>query len=250
MSQFKGKRVLILGATSGIAQEVGRVFAALGCSIALAGRRRDRLETVAADLKARGAQATIVLEADLADPATHQQLIESAARPFAGLDAAVIAYGVLGDQKKAEADPAATLEILNTNFTSTASLVTILVNRFEADGAGHLAVIGSVAGDRGRKSNYVYGASKGALDLFLQGVRHRLAGTGVKVLTVKPGFVDTPMTAHLPKTPMFASPAEIAAGIVKAMEQGKGVVYLPFKWRIIMTIIRNIPEAIFNKLNI
>ncbi len=250
MSPFEGKRILILGATSGIAQEVGRVFASLHCSIALAGRNRERLETVAADLRARGAQATLVLEADLADPASHAQLIESAARPYAGLDAAVLAYGVLGDQKKAEADPAAALEILNTNFTSAASLITLLVNRFESEGKGHLAVIGSVAGDRGRKSNYVYGASKGALDIFLQGVRHRLAGTGVCVTTVKPGFVDTPMTAHLPKTPMFASASTVAAGIVEAMEKGKGVVYLPFKWSLIMTIIRNIPEAIFHKLNI
>jgi short-subunit dehydrogenase len=229
---------------------VGRIFASRKCSIALAGRNRERLEAVATDLRLRGAQSTVILEADLADPVGHPNLIESAARRFAGLDVAVLAYGVLGDQRKAEEDPRAALEILNTNFTSAVSLITILVNRFESEGAGHLAVIGSVAGDRGRKSNYVYGASKGALDIFLQGVRHRVAGKGIRVVTVKPGPVDTPMTAHMPKTGLFAAAPEVAAGIVRALEQGKGVVYLPFHWRLIMGLIRNVPETIFHKLNI
>jgi decaprenylphospho-beta-D-erythro-pentofuranosid-2-ulose 2-reductase len=167
-----------------------------------------------------------------------------------GIDLALIAHGVLGDQQKAQADYAAAEAVLRTNFLSAVSLVTWLANYFENQKRGTLAVISSVAGDRGRKSNYVYGASKGALNVFLDGVRNRIDRSGVNVLTIKPGFVATPMTAHLPKGPLFASPETVAQGIVRAIKGRKDVVYVPGFWAVIMLIIRSIPEAIFKKLNL
>ena len=139
---------------------------------------------------------------------------------------------------------------LRTNFLSAVSLITWLSNYFESTRQGTLAVISSVAGDRGRKSNYVYGASKGALNIFLDGVRNRVDRAGVQVLTIRPGFVSTPMTAHLPQGPLFASPARVADGILKAIAQRKDVLYVPGFWALIMWVIRNIPQSIFKKLNL
>jgi decaprenylphospho-beta-D-erythro-pentofuranosid-2-ulose 2-reductase len=130
------------------------------------------------------------------------------------------------------------------------SLITWLANYFEASHQGTLAVISSVAGDRGRKSNYVYGASKGALTIFVDGVRNRIDRAGVHVLTIKPGFVATPMTAHLPQGPLFSPPSKVASGIFRAIEKRKDVVYVPGFWAIIMLIIRMIPRRIFKKLNV
>jgi decaprenylphospho-beta-D-erythro-pentofuranosid-2-ulose 2-reductase len=139
---------------------------------------------------------------------------------------------------------------LHTNFLSAVSLITWLANYFEPMGRGSLVVISSVAGDRGRKSNYVYGASKGALSIFLDGVRSRLDRAGVQVLTVKPGFVATPMTAHLAQGPLFARPSQVARGIIRAIERKRDVVYLPVFWGGIMLILRAIPRPIFKKLNV
>jgi decaprenylphospho-beta-D-erythro-pentofuranosid-2-ulose 2-reductase len=165
------------------------------------------------------------------------------------IDFALIAHGVLGDQEEAEADYAVAEQILTTNFLSAVSLSTELGNYFEAMGAGTLGVISSVAGDRGRKSNYVYGASKGALNIFLDGLRNRVDRAGVQVLTIRPGFVATPMTAHLKQNALFAHPNQIADGILAAIIARKDVVYLPKIWRPIMFLIRNIPERIFKKMN-
>jgi decaprenylphospho-beta-D-erythro-pentofuranosid-2-ulose 2-reductase len=156
---------------------------------------------------------------------------------------------VLGDQEQAQADYAAAEAVLVTNFLSAVSLSTWLANYFVARKAGVLAVISSVAGDRGRKSNYVYGASKGALNIFLDGLRNRVDREGVQVLTIRPGFVATPMTAHLPQGPLFAQPDQIADGILKAIVRRKDNVYLPPIWAVIMLIVRSIPQAIFKKMN-
>jgi short-subunit dehydrogenase len=143
------------------------------------------------------------------------------------------------------------MHALDVNFLSVVSLLTPLANRFEANKHGTLAVISSVAGDRGRQSNYVYGAAKSGLDAFLQGLRNRLSKAGVHVVTVKPGFVATPMTAHLPQQgPLWAQPDDVAEGIVKAIDKQKDVVYLPGFWALIMLIIRLIPERIFKRLNL
>jgi decaprenylphospho-beta-D-erythro-pentofuranosid-2-ulose 2-reductase len=161
----------------------------------------------------------------------------------------LIAHGVLGDQQAAEADFDVAAAILHTNFISVVSLLTWLGNYCQAQRGGTLAVISSVAGDRGRKSNYVYGASKGALNVFLDGLRNRIDRDGVQVLTIKPGFVATPMTAHVPKNVLFASPDQVAQGILKAIERRRDVVYVPWFWFLIMTLVCAIPGFRFKKMN-
>jgi decaprenylphospho-beta-D-erythro-pentofuranosid-2-ulose 2-reductase len=163
---------------------------------------------------------------------------------------ALLAHGILGNQAEAEASYSAAEAVFHTNFLSAVSLITWLANYFESTKQGTLAVISSVAGDRGRKSNYVYGASKGALSIFLDGVRNRIDRAGVQVLTIKPGFVATPMTAHVAQGVLFAQPSQVARGIVKAIERRRDVVYLPTFWAIIMLVLRLIPRRIFKKLNV
>jgi len=243
-------RVLVLGATSAIAGGVMRPLAEQGASFFLAARNPDKLKAVASDLLTRGASSVFVQMIDLDDTSLHPELLETARTKLGTIELALIAHGVLGDQEKAQADYATTEAILRTNFLSTVSLVTWLANYFESTRQGVLAVISSVAGDRGRKSNYVYGASKGALNVFLDGVRNRIDRSGVQVLTIKPGFVATPMTAHLPQNGLFAHPAVVGKGILKAIAKRKDIVYVPPIWALIMLIIRTIPRSIFKKLNL
>ncbi|MDY7227629.1 SDR family oxidoreductase [Hyalangium rubrum] len=244
------KKVLVLGATSAIAQSTVRLLAARGASLYLVGRNATNLDAVAKDAATRGAAKVEQQALDLNDTAAHEALVERATQALGGLDGALIAHGVLGDQKACERSWVDAEQVLRTNFLSAASLLTVLANRFEAQKAGTLVVISSVAGDRGRQSNYVYGASKGALNVFLQGLRNRLAPSGVAVVTVKPGFVDTPMTAHLPKNKLFASPDKVARGILRAADGRKNEVYVPGIWALIMLIIRSIPEGIFKRLKL
>ncbi|MGC2620309.1 MAG: SDR family oxidoreductase [Acidobacteriaceae bacterium] len=243
----EAKRVLALGATSAIAEATLRLMAEQGGSFVLVGRNAQKLEAVRSDLVTRGARAATVLVADLDDTAAHPGLLAQAVGALGEIDVALLAHGVLGNQADAERDYVAAEAILGTNFLSAVSLITWLANYFETERRGTLAVISSVAGDRGRKSNYVYGASKGALNIYLDGLRHRLAGTGVQVLTIKPGFVATPMTAHLPPSPLFAQPARVAQDILRGIEKGKTVVYTPPFWWLIMLAVRNCPDFIFHK---
>ena len=161
-------------------------------------------------------------------------------------------YGTLPDQEACVADWSLAADALNVNFTSAASLLSRAANVFEARKGGSLIVVSSVAGDRGRQSNYIYGAAKGALSLFCQGLRNRLHSSGVKVLTVKPGFIDTPMTADIPKSPsiLWATPERVARDIVRANKRGKAVLYTPWFWFFILLIIRSIPERIFKRLSL
>lgn len=245
------RRVLILGATSAIAEETARIFASKGDRLCLVGRRADRLELIATDLRVRGAPQVETLAYDLNETDKHAALIDAATAALGGLDTALIAHGTLGDQEKAQADWAYAESEIRTNFLSAASLLGHLANRFEAQRAGAVAVISSVAGDRGRQSNYVYGAAKAGLTAFTSGVRNRLAPLGITVVTVKPGFVDTPMTAHIAKKgPLFVKPDVVARGVHRAITRGSDVVYLPFFWRFIMTIIKAVPEAIFKRLKL
>lgn len=243
-------RFLILGATSAIAMAVCRQLAGRGASFFLVARNADRLDVVGKDLMTRGARSVGTLVADLDDTALHPQILAAAEKSMGAIEVALVAHGVLGNQQQAQADYAAAEAILRTNFLSAVSLITLLANYFEEKKQGTLAVISSVAGDRGRQSNYVYGASKGALNIFLDGVRNRVDRNGVHVLTIRPGFVDTPMTAHLPKGALFASPARVAQGILKAIEKRKDNVYVPGFWALIMLVIRLVPEPIFKKLNL
>ena len=166
------------------------------------------------------------------------------------IDVALIAHGTLPDQEEVEGDYAAVEQVLHTNFLTYASLLTVFANYFEEQKRGTIAAITSVAGDRGRRSNYVYGSAKAGASTFVDGLRGRLTESGVHVVNIKPGMVDTPMTAHLKKGALFAKPAAVASGIVSAINKKKNTVYVPGYWRLIMCIIRSIPEFIFKKTNI
>lgn len=244
------QKILIVGATSAIAEATARLWAARGDALFLVGRNSARLETIAADLRVRGAAAVGCFTMDATDTATHAAMLEAATAALGGLDVALIAHGTLPDQKACEASVELTLREIDNNGLSVVALATLLASRFEAQGHGTLAAISSVAGDRGRQSNYVYGAAKGMVSLFLQGLRNRLAKKGVQVLTIKPGFVDTPMTASFKKGALWAQPDDIARGILRAIEQRRDEVYLPGFWRLIMAIIRHIPERIFKRLSL
>lgn len=244
------QKILIIGATSAIAEATARRFAQRGDSLYLLARNGERLDALLADLKIRGASATAGARFDANDHEHHAAVIEQAAAAMGGLDAVLIAHGTLPDQHACQADAALALREIGTNALSVIGLLTHIANRFEAQRAGVIAVIGSVAGDRGRQSNYVYGSAKGMLAIFLQGLRNRLQKAGVHVLTIKPGFVDTPMTASFKKGPLWATPDQVAQAIVKAMDQRRNVLYTPFFWWGIMAIIRAVPEAIFKKLSL
>lgn len=241
--------ILALGATSAIAEATLRLFAARGARLFLVARNADKLNAVAADLRTRGASSVATHVMDLDDTAAHPDMLAAAADNLGTIELALLAHGILGDQQQAEVSYSVTETILGTNFMAPVSLITWLANYFEASHQGILA-ISSVAGDRGRKSNYVYGASKGALNIFVDGVRNRIDRAGVHVLTIKPGFVATPMTAHLPQNALFAQPSKVAAGILSAIQERKDVVYVPAFWAVIMLILRLIPRRIFKKLNV
>lgn len=244
------RHILILGATSAIAAAVARELIAPHARFFLVARNAAKLDAVRCDLLTRGAASVTAHVMDLDDTEAHQQMLNQAVQDLDSIDLALIAHGVLGDQIEAQTAFPAAAAILYTNFFSTVSLITWLANYFEQQHQGTLAVISSVAGDRGRKSNYVYGASKGALSIFLDGVRNRIDRAGVHVLTIKPGFVATPMTSHLPQGPLFAQPSKVAAGIFRAIKKRQDVVYVPSFWALIMLIIRLIPRSIFKKLNV
>ena len=244
------KRILIIGATSAIAEAAARQWAARGDALFLVGRKRQKLDDIAADLKVRGAANAGVFEMDATDAAMHPSMLEAAVTALGGLDVALIAHGTLPDQKACEASVAMMLAEIDNNGLSVVALCTLLGNHFEAQGSGSIAVISSVAGDRGRQSNYVYGAAKGMVTRYLQGLRNRLAKKNVQVLTIKPGFVDTPMNAAFSKGALWAQPGDVARGIVAAIDKGRDEVYLPGFWRLIMLVIRHIPEFVFKKLSL
>jgi len=244
------QKVLIFGATSAIAQAAAKHFAHDGCHLFLVGRDSDKLQMVADDLRVHGAEQVDYVVQDLNELSKHEILIEQAEQDMQGIDAVLIAHGTLDDQQACQADYATTEQSLKSNFLSTISLLTPLANYFEQQRHGCIAVISSVAGDRGRQSNYVYGAAKGGLSIFLQGLRNRLASSHVCVLTIKPGFVDTPMTRDFKKGALWATPEQVGRGIYQAMKKRKNEVYLPSFWWMIMKIIKSIPEFIFKKLKL
>jgi decaprenylphospho-beta-D-erythro-pentofuranosid-2-ulose 2-reductase len=241
------RKVLIVGATSAIAEALARRLAARGDSLLLAGRDATRLDAIAADLRVRGAPQAHVGILDVARSDEHARFVDDAWRTHGPFDIALLAHGTLPDQKACEASVERTLAELNVNLIGTVSLLTLLANRMQERGSGTLGVITSVAGDRGRQSNYVYGAAKGGVSLFLQGLRHRLAPVGVKVVDIKPGFVDTPMTAAFAKGGLWATPAQVAKDIERALDRSTAVLYTPWFWRGIMGIVRALPNALFHR---
>ena len=245
------KKILIIGATSAIAEASARRFAARGDALFLVGRNAEHLRAIAADLAVRGAMRNATATLDVTDFAAHAAVTEAAERELGGIDVVLIAHGTLSDQAQCEASVDALRREFDINAVSTLALLTHLANRLEAQKHGTLAVISSVAGDRGRQSNYVYGSAKAAVTTFLGGLRQRLAKANVDVLTIKPGFVDTPMTASIAnKGALWAQPERIADGVVKAIDRRRNVVYLPWFWRWIMLIIRHIPEPLFKKIKL
>jgi len=243
-------RLVILGGTSKIAGEVARLAACHHSRILLVGRRWERLEHVSGDLLARGAQSTDWIVADLADPTCHRSVVAEAESKLPDFDTVLFSYGTLAQNERAESEVEYALAEIGTNFTSTVSLLTLLAPHFEQRKAGCVIVISSVAGERGRRSNYIYGSAKGGLSIFLQGYRARLFRSGVRVLTVKPGPVHTPMTAHLPPSRLFASAAAVGQRIYREMTAGsQDVLYAPRYWRYVMTGIRGVPEWLAKRLS-
>lgn len=247
------RRLIVLGATSAIAEATCRLLAAEGAAFALVGRGQDRLESIAADLKVRGAGLAACVTQDLAEATDAAAVLARCAEKLGGVDGVLIFYGVLGDQKTAETDLAAAKALLDVNFTSAALWAIAAANHLEAQGAGTLLAVSSVAGDRGRRSNFVYGAAKGGLSVLMQGIAHRFGAKpgGPRAVNLKLGFVDTPMTAHVPKGgPLWATPDMIAPIIAGALDRGGPVVYAPWFWRWIMLAIRMTPQVIFNRVNL
>ncbi len=247
------KKIVIVGATSTIATHCARIWAVSGQSISfvLLGRDVERLDRVAADLRARSQQITVATQTvEFLDPAKIQSVVDQI-ELNGSTDIVLIAHGSLGDQAKSQSDLAFNAAELEVNAISPVLYAEAFAQHMDKSGKGTIAVIGSVAGDRGRQSNYVYGAAKGLVTRYVQGLQHRFAGTAIKVVLIKPGPTDTPMTAHLKdKGVPMASVEVVAQGIVSAVDAGKTVAYVPGKWALIMLIIQHLPNFVFNKLRI
>jgi len=245
------KKIIVLGATSGIALDVQRQLARQGCELLLVARSPQRLAEIQADLLVRGAQQVLTYSADLSSIEQHAAIFEFVRHTFPDFDTVLLAYGSMHEQKDSETSVDTLLEELQVNFVSATAILTLFAADLERRRTGCLAAITSVAGDRGRRSNYVYGSSKGALSLFLQGVRSRLHPAGVRVITIKPGPVQTPMTDHLTSSARFADPEQVARDIVRALvRRSPDVLYTPKIWRYVMTAVRHIPETVFKRLSV
>lgn len=242
---------LVLGASSAIARAFARAAAADGSDILLAGRDREDLETSAADLRVRFGRRVESVDFDALDRAGHAATLQRA-REFAGEGTLNIflAFGTMPSQAEIDADPSLIEGLIDSNYTGAVEILHRAAPVFEAQRTGAIVVLTSVAGDRGRIKNYVYGSAKAALGSYLQGLRARLFRAGVNVVTVKPGPVDTAMSYGLNDLPLMAQPDAIASLCLKAAKKGTEVVYAPGLWWVIMTIIKLIPERIFKKLNI
>lgn len=244
------QKVVIIGATSAIAESTARLYAARGAQLFLVARNVARLEDIAADLRTRGAPEVFQASLDVNDVRDHATLVERIWTSLGHVDVLLVAHGTLPDQAQCEASIELALREFATNGTSTIALLTAVTPRFETQRKGVIVIISSVAGDRGRQSNYLYGSAKAAVTAFASGLRQRLSKVGVNVLTIKPGFVDTPMTRELKKGALWAKPEDIARGIMRGADHGRNVMYLPWFWLPIMLIIRHIPEFVFKRIKL
>ena len=244
------KKVLIIGATSAIAQAAARIWAKEQAAFFLVGRDLEKLERLAQDLLVRGASKVEISAIDFMNIAQHQAVIQRAWEVLGDLDITLLAHGSLTDQLKAEQDNVYAVEEVTLNFSTAISFLTLAASRMQAQKYGVIAIIGSVAGDRGRASNYVYGAAKSGIASFAQGLRQRLSKDNVHVLLIKPGFVDTPMTQEFKKGFLWASPERVARDICSAIDKRKSTLYTPWFWGWIMLVIKHIPESIFKKLKL
>lgn len=242
--------ILIIGATSAIAEAVARQYAQAGNALFLVGRNQEKLDTISKDLTIRGATKADFYALDMNQIDQHETMLSAATEALGSIDIVLIAHGTLPNQDECQNSVAVSLQEFNTNALSTIALLTLLANQLEQQGSGKIGVISSVAGDRGRQSNYLYGSAKAAVSAFLSGLRNRLASKGIQVLTIKPGFVDTPMTAEFDKGPLWAKPESVAADIISAFDKNRNTLYTPWFWQGIMMIICSIPEFIFKKLKL
>lgn len=244
-------RILIIGATSTIASHCARLWAARGANLILAARNPKKLAVVAADLAARGAGSARCHIFDVTDPVALQQLLATVFSEAPALDIVLVAHGELPDEAACDQDPELATRQFNTNATATIALVSGLAAGMRPHGKGTIAVISSVAGDRGRPSNGHYGAAKAAVSTFCDALRARLKDTGVHVLTIKPGIVATAMTSHLDlPTPLVATPERVASDICRAIDLRKATLYTPWWWRWIMLAIKLLPEPVFVRLKL
>ncbi|OBY92661.1 short-chain dehydrogenase [Pseudomonas sp. AU11447] len=245
------KNILIIGANSAIAVACARQWALEPACFFLVARNVEKLDQVAADLRARGASQVQTCALDLNDLPAHEGMLAEAFANLGRVDVCLIAHGTLPDQAACQRDVEVALREFSSNGLSVIALLTRLANRMEEQHTGTLAVISSVAGDRGRPSNYLYGTAKAAVSTFCEGLRARMFKVGVHVLTIKPGFVDTPMTQGLPlPKALVATPEQVGGDIVRAIGKKKDCIYTPTFWIGIMFIIKNIPNAIFKRLSL
>ncbi|MET0343357.1 MAG: SDR family NAD(P)-dependent oxidoreductase [Polyangiales bacterium] len=240
------QNVAIFGATSAIAAEVARIYARRGARLYLVGRSADKLDNLARELAPQLA-GSARQDFDRTDQA--EACVDAAAEALGRIDVAIIAHGLLGDQRESEARIEVAEQIARTNYLGVIALVIPLANRLEQQRGGQLAVLSSVAADRGRPRNYTYAAAKSALNTYLQGLRSRLYAAGVKVHTLKLGPVDTPMTVDHEKNALFAEAPKVAAQIVRSIERGVSEAYVPGFWRPLMFAVRNLPEQIFQRVS-
>ncbi len=244
------RRILVLGASSTIARSLCQELARKGDRLFLAGRDEDDLGRIAADLRVRFDSEVRLGRIDALDFDRHSQFVEMVVAEMGGLDGVVYAIGLIGDQPQDSLDPGVARRLVDVNFTSAVALLARAAAVLETQGSGFVLGLSSVAGDRGRQSNFVYGAAKAGLNVYLQGLRNRLDGKGVRVLTVKLGVVDTAMTYGLPALPLAAQPEPVARALAKIIDKPGGVYYVPFFWRYIMATIRVIPERLFKRMKI
>jgi decaprenylphospho-beta-D-erythro-pentofuranosid-2-ulose 2-reductase len=245
----KVQSVLVLGGTSEIGIAIARKLAAgRAPKIVLAARKPESCDGAASELRAAGASSVDAVAFDGTDFASHEAFVRDTFDRFGDFDVVVIAFGVLGDQERAEHDPAEALEIVQTNYTGVVSVSVPLVERLKAQGHGSLVLLSSVAGERVRRSNFVYGSSKAGVDGYFQGVAAALAGSGVKVTIVRPGFVHTKMTEGLKAAPLSVSADDVADATVKAIGRGTEVVWVPSAFRFVMMILRHMPRVVFRRL--
>lgn len=246
----KATKALVIGATSAIATQVIRLLAERGFELFLTGRNQARLEATAADAQTRGAPQVAWHLLDALDYKSHNEVLDEAWNTLGTVDLVLLAHGSLSDQDLCQQQTELLRRELEINGVSTTVLMEEITRRLEPQGTGTIAVISSVAGDRGRQSNYVYGAAKALVTAYASGLRNRLFRSGINVLTIKPGFVDTPMTAAFPKGPLWVTPEKVAHDIVRAFDKGKHVIYTPWYWRFIMGAIKTLPETLFIRLRL
>jgi short-subunit dehydrogenase len=243
-----GQKVAFLGATRGMGRALARQMAERGDTLFLLGRDDEELARSASDLEARGAESVEHAHCDLEDPTSFGPALDAATEALGGLDAVVVTAGIFATQQALEEDSELLARLLRVDFTHSVLFCEQARRRLLAQGGGNLCVFSSVAGDRGRKPIVLYGASKAGLSRYLEGLDHRYRAEGLRVLTVKPGFVRTGMTAGLPEPPFAGDPEDVARSVLKAMDRGDAVVYAPAPWRAVMAVIRHLPRAVMRRV--